>query len=269
MAEGGLASDLKDFLMCDKHPNKKAAIYCEHHIVVCCMPCAWEDHHDCKPKPCKLEDAVGKCHDEQSDWVEQLNICSDSSQTIIDSLKENIQSLKEAQSECLGKLASIKDDIMTKLTKLEQQFTSDIEKCITNKTKKMKDTLERMEHQKRNLDKTRKDIDELLQSKNPGIVAAFVKSKHLIKSCDLKSEIKVSKPGLKLSKKLQAFLDCTTIGNLISDDSTYENVTLPRNIPPVPPTQGKDSGKEDETIMSDFLQEDKGARPRPPKQVCI
>ena len=267
MAEGGLASDPKDFLMCDKHPNEKAAIYCEHHIVVCCMSCAWEDHHDCKPKPCKLEDAVGKFHDEQSDWVEQLNICSDSSETIIDSLKENIQSLEEAESDYLGKFASIKDDIMTKLTQLEQQFTSDIEKCISNKTKKMKNTLERMEQQKKNLDKTRKDIDELLKSKNPGIVAAFVKSKSLIKSCDLKSEIKVSKPRLKISKELQSFLDCTSIGKLISDDSNYENVILPGNIPPVPPTHGNDSGEEDETIMSDFLQEDKGARPRPPKQV--
>lgn len=259
MAEGGQRTTRRDFILCEIHPNDKASIYCEYHSVVCCLTCAWEEHHDCKPKPCKLEDAVEKIQNEQSTWMDQINSYSESYKSITGTLRKQIQSLEETETSILDDFTAIRDDITSKLSEFEQQLRNDVHGTISDKRKKMVETLANLEVQKESLDKTNSDVQDLLRMKDPMVVTSFVKCKDLINSFDFHLEDLSSLPKFKVSKETFSFLKCTAIGKLSKDDGDYENTASSSALSS---TDETNKDKDDETLMSDIVPDNTGAKPK-------
>ena len=166
--------DTHNYMNCDKHPNAKVEIYCEEHAVVCCLSCAWKDHHDCSPKPCMLEEAKQKFQDEHISLIDELMTCSETCGEAVDTLEKQIDLLEDAETSVRTKFTKIKDEIIVKLGDMEQQLTDDIDEYICDKAKELKDNLVQLKQQKQDIDETKQSIQNLIKSSDPSIVAAFV-----------------------------------------------------------------------------------------------
>ena len=262
MAEGGPPSTQKDFVMCDKHPDKKVELYCEQHEEVCCLNCAWDEHHECRPKPCKLEEALVKIQNEQTNLVDKMEEVSGTFDKVIERLEEQIASMEEAESTMQKQFTSIKADIMSKLLELEQKFTQDLEDCISDKVKSLKESLESVKEKHEML---HQGVDKLLKANDPGVIAAFVKCKNLLKSCHVQPEETIKVPQFKLADNVHKFLHfCNAVGKITTDDDIdYENVAGSTTTLNVSESHFEE---EDVTLMSDVIQEEKDTKPGP-KQV--
>ena len=266
MAEGGTctARETCDYMMCEKHPDTKVEIYCEQHTVVCCMTCAWKYHHDCRPKPCMLEEAKQKFQDEHIGLIDQLMTCSETCNEVVDELEKQIELLEDAETSVRTKFSKIKAEVIVKLDDMEQQITDDIDEFICDNAKELKDMLANFKQQQQNIDETKQTIQNLLQTSDPCMVAAFVKLKRIIKTIDnyhSKSDIKV--PTLYVSKEVHNFLNCSSIGNFRSSRDDCENVEPSADMSK---DESSKVDEDDETLMSDILPDDKETKPRP-KQV--
>ena len=263
MAEGGTWAVLDDYMKCEKHPDTKVEIYCEQHVVVCCLTCAWKDHHECRPKPCMLEDAKQTFQDEQVGLIDELMTCSEICDEGVDALTKQIELLEDTETSVRTKFTKIKAEMIVKLDDMEQQLTDDINEFICDKTKKLTESLAQLTQQKHDIDETKQTIQNLLQTSDPGIVAAFVKLKRLIKSVRSESRADVRIPTFNVSKEVHNFLNCSAIGSFRSSRDDYENVELSTD---VSKEEGAKVNEDDETLMSDILPEDKETK-SPPKQV--
>ena len=268
MAEGGVCApqDTRNYMNCDKHPETKVEIYCEQHTVVCCMTCAWKDHHDCNPKPCMLEEAKQKFQDEHISLTDELMTCSETCDEAVDTLEKQIDLLEDAETSVRRKFTKIKAEIIVKLDEMEQQLTDDIDENICEKAKELKDSLVELKQQKQDIDETKQSIQNLLKSKDPSIVAAFVKLKRIVKTIsqeERRSDLKI--PTFHVSKEVHKFLNCSVVGTFRNRSDDYENVDTSVD------TSKNDAAKDvedDETLMSDILPDDKDTK-SPPKQVCF
>ena len=265
MAEGGgsTARDSCNYMLCERHPDTKVEIYCEQHAVVCCHPCAWKYHHDCIPKPCMLEEAKQKFQDEHIGLIDQLMTCSETCNEEVDELEKQIELLEDAETSVRTKFTEIKAEMIVKLDDMEQQLTDDIDEFICDKAKELKNTLVNFKQQQQNIDETKQTIQNLLQTSDPSMVAAFVKLKRIIKSIDNESRPDVRIPTFNVSKEIHNFLNCSVAGSFRHSTDDYENVDSSA-------AASKDEGakvdEDDETLMSDILPDDKETKPRP-KQV--
>ena len=266
MAEGGTctARDTCAYMMCEKHPDTKVEIYCEQHTVVCCMTCAWKYHHDCRPKPCMLEEAKQKMQDEHVGLIDQLMTCSETCNEEVDALEKKIELLNDAETSVRTKFSKIKAKVIAKLDDMEQELKDDIKEYICDITTSLTYDLDHLKQQKQDIHQTKQTIQDLLQTSDPSMVAAFVKLKRIIKTIDnyhSQSDIKV--PTFKVSKEVHNFLNCSSIGSFRSSTDDYENVDSSAD---ASKEECSKVDEDDETLMSDILPDDKETKPRP-KQV--